>query len=229
MGLEMIDQLISWGLTPPTLVADAGYGNATGFRQGLTERNIPYVLAVTFPTTGHPENARPETTSARPRLARYRTTPLSLKELALNAGREQAQRVKWRKGTKTSPDNPAANMESDFLALRIRAANLDIPLNGDGSLPEEWLLVEWPKDQAEPTDYWLSTLPDSTPVAELVRLAKMRWRIEHDYRELKTGLGLAHFEGRTWLGWNHHATLVSAAHLFLTTLRLTHPKAPGAA
>ena len=229
MGLEMVDQLISWGLTPPTLVGDAGYGNATGFRLGLTERNIPYVLAVTFSTTAHPESARPETTSARPRLARYRTTALSLKELALDAGREQAHHVKWRKGTRTSPENPAANMESDFLALRIRAANRDIPLNEDGSQPEEWLLVEWPKDQAEPTDYWLSTLPDSTPIAELVRLAKMRWRIEHDYRELKTGLGLAHFEGRTWLGWNHHATLVSAAHLFLTTLRLSHPKVSGAA
>lgn len=120
-------------------------------------------------------------------------------------------------------------MESDFLALRIRAANRDIPLNENGSLPEEWLLVEWPKDQAEPTDYWLSTLPDTTPIAELVRYAKMRWRIEHDYRELKTGLGLAHFEGRTWLGWNHHATLVSAAHVFLATLRLTQPKASGAA
>ena len=229
MGLEMIDQLISWHLTPPTLVGDAGYGNATGFRLGLTKRHISYVLAVTFSTTAYPDSTRPETTSTRPRLARYRTPALSLKELALAAGRAQAQHVRWRKGTQTSPDNPAANMESDFLTLRIRAANRDIPLNNDGSLPAEWLLVEWPKDQTEPTDYWLSTLPETTPIAELVRLAKMRWRIEHDYRELKTGLGLAHFEGRTWLGWNHHATLVSAAHLFLTTLRLTHPKASGAA
>lgn len=88
MGLEMVDQLISWDLAPPALVGDAGYGNATGFRLGLTERNIPYVLAVTFSTTAHTENARPETTTARPRLARYRTTPPSLKELALNARAE---------------------------------------------------------------------------------------------------------------------------------------------
>ena len=140
-GLEMIDQLISWGLNPQPLVADAGYGNATGFRQGRTERNTTYVLAVTFSTTAHPERTLPETTDTRPRLARYRTTPLSLKEFALDARPDQAQRVQWRKGTRTSPENPSANMESDLLALRIMAANRDIPLNEDGSLPEEWLLV----------------------------------------------------------------------------------------
>jgi SRSO17 transposase len=112
-------------------------------------------------------------------------------------------------------------------ALRIRPANRDIPRAPDGSLPECWLIAQWPTDTTEPTDYWLSSLPADTPAAELVRLAKMRWRIEHDYRELKTGLGLDHFEGRTWLGWHHHATLVTAAHLFLTTLRPTAPKGNG--
>ena len=101
--------------------------------------------------------------------------------------------------------------------------------SNDGSLPEEWLLAEWPTGEKEPTDYWISDLPEATPIATLVRIAKMRWRIEHDYRELKTGLGLAHFEGRTFNGWHRHATLVTAAHLFLTRLRLTHPKAAGAA
>ena len=87
-----------------------------------------------------------------------------------------------------------------------------------------WLLAEWPTEAAEPTDYWLATLPEGTGLAELVRLAKIRWRIEHDYRELKTGLGLDHFEGRTWSGWHRHVTLVSAAQLFITQLR-TSPKA----
>jgi SRSO17 transposase len=90
-----------------------------------------------------------------------------------------------------------------------------------------WLLAEWPTGADEPTDYWLSTLPGDIPLPELVRLAKIRWRVEHDYRELKTGLGLDHFEGRSWLGWHHYATLVTAAHLFLTTLRLADPKASG--
>lgn len=116
------------------------------------------------------------------------------------------------------------------MALRIRPANRDIPLNPDGSLPEAWMICEWPPHEPEPTDYWISNLPEDTPLKTLVRLTKIRWCIEHDYRELKTGLGLAHFGGRTWPGWHCHATLVTAAHLFITRLRLKHgPKAAGAA
>ena len=118
-------------------------------------------------------------------------------------------------------------MRSRFVALRIRPANRTIPRDEDGVLPQAWLLAEWPAGAGQPTDFWLSTLPEDTPLPELVRLAKIRWRIEHDYRELKTGLGLDHFEGRSWLGWHHHVTLVTAAHLFLTSLRLTDPKAVG--
>ncbi|MFL4903471.1 transposase [Streptomyces sp. MMS24-I2-30] len=70
----------------------------------------------------------------------------------------------------------------------------------------------------------MSNLPATTPIADLVRWAKMRWRIEHDYRELKHGLGLDHFEGRTWRGWHHHVTLVTAARAFLTLRRLGPPR-----
>ena len=97
-----------------------------------------------------------------------------------------------------------------------------------GSLPECWLLAEWPPGTAEPTDYWLSTLPADTPLCELVRIAKIRWRIEHDYRELKDGLGLNHFKGRTYLGWHRHVTLAALAQAFCTLLRLD-PKAPAPA
>ena len=120
-------------------------------------------------------------------------------------------------------------MTSRFTATRIRPTNRNLPRNDDGSLPECWLLAEWPQDADEPTDYWLSTLPEQTPLKTLVRLAKIRWRIEHDYRELKTGLGLDHFEGRSWTGWNRHVTLATAAQLFLTQLRLSNPKAHGQA
>lgn len=89
-------------------------------------------------------------------------------------------------------------MRSRFLALRVRPANRNIPRAADGSLPECWLLAEWPPCEPEPTDYWLSTLPAEIRLRDLVRLAKIRWRIEHDYRELKDGLGLYHFEGRSW-------------------------------
>src|SRR6476646_4282809 len=106
---------------------------------------------------------------------------------------------------------------------RLAQAAAD-PGSWDGVLPEVTLLVEWPDGAEAPTDYWLSNLPADTPVVELVRLAKIRWRIEHDYRELKHGLGLDHFEGRSWTGWHHHVTLVTAAHAFLTEQRLA-PKA----
>ncbi|MDZ7884370.1 MAG: IS701 family transposase [Mycobacterium sp.] len=235
LALEMIDELIDWGRTPPPVIADAGYGDATEFRLELTERNIAYVVAVKAATTAHPGAAKPVTgrrTGSRgplPGTPHYPDPPVSLKELALTAGRRAAKPVTWREGTKTGPQNPTAAMTSRFVTLRIRPANRNIPRDDDGTLPECWLIAQWPTEEAEPTDYWLSTLPADTPAAELVGLAKMRWRIEHDYRELKTGLGLDHFEGRSWLGWHHHATLVTAAHLFITTLRLTTPKAGGQA
>jgi SRSO17 transposase len=119
-------------------------------------------------------------------------------------------------------------MRSRFLALRVRPANRTIRRAADGSLPECWLLAEWPPGSAEPTDYWLSTLPADTPLRELVRIAKIRWRVEHDYRELKDGLGLDHFEGRNYSGWHRHVTLASLAQAFCTLLRLD-PKAPAPA
>jgi SRSO17 transposase len=119
-------------------------------------------------------------------------------------------------------------MRSRFLALRVRPANRDLPRNPDGSLDECWLIVEWPPGEREPTDYWLSNLPADTPLHQLVRLAKIRWRIEHDYRELKDGLGLDHFEGRSYLGWHRHVTLTALAQAFCTHLR-HDPKAPAPA
>ena len=110
-------------------------------------------------------------------------------------------------------------MTSCFLAIRVRPANRDIRRAGDGSLPQCWLLAEWPPEAGEPANYWLSNLPEDTPIAELVRQAKIRWRIEHDYRELKTGLGLDHFEGRSWAGWHRHVTLAALAQAFCTLLR----------
>jgi SRSO17 transposase len=197
----MIDELIGWGRTPPVLSADAGYGDTTAFRQGLTDREISYVVAVKGATSAYPGGATPQTAPyagrGRPAAPRYRDPRQSCKDLVVAAGRAALKTVTWRHGTKADPDNPAAAMRSRFLALRIRPANRDITPADDGSLPEAWLLAEWPTGAAEPTDYWISTLGPDTPLAELVRLAKIRWRIEHDYRELKTALGLDHFEGRS--------------------------------
>jgi SRSO17 transposase len=148
---------------------------------------------------------------------------VNLRQLAIaHAG--QIQQVTWRQGTKAAKGNPDASMTGHFLAIRVRPANRDISRAEDGSLPDCWLLAEWPPAADEPTDYWLSNLPPGTPISELVRLAKIRWRAGHDYRELKTGLGLAHFEGRSFTGWHRHVTLAALAQAFCTLLR-TGPKA----
>jgi SRSO17 transposase len=191
------------------------------------------VVAVKHTTTAYPADAAPVTCPysgrGRPPVPRYESEACSVRELTLSAGQAAARRVTWRQGSKKTKNNPTATMHSRFLAIRVRPANRLIPRDADGSLPECWLLAQWPPGASEPTDYWLSNLPERTPRKTLVRLAKIRWRIEHDYRELKTGLGLTHFEGRSWTGWHRHVTLVTAAHLFLTELRLSSPKARGAA
>jgi SRSO17 transposase len=231
--LEMVDELAAWGHAARVVVGDAGYGDNATLRCELAARGLSYVMAVKASTSAHRSDAVPVIASytgrGRKPTPRYPDKPATLRELVLDAGRASLRQVTWRQGSKKTSGNPTAKMRSRFLALRIRPANRDIPRAEDGSLPETWLLAQWPPHEPEPTDYWISNLPEHTPIRELVRLAKIRWRIEHDYRELKTGLGLTHFEGRSFTGWHRHVTLVAAAHLFLTELRLTSPKARGAA
>jgi SRSO17 transposase len=227
--LEMIDELRAWGLRPPVVLGDGAYGDITELRTGLEEREICYVLDVRGATSAYAEQVQPERPEwsgrGRPPAARYRAKPSSLRELAVAAGKHAAVGISWREGTR-------GRMRSRFLALRVRPANIDLRRAAHAAEKElavRWLVCEWPSDAEEPTKYWLSNLPADTPLRELVRLAKLRWRIEHDYRELKDALGLDHFEGRSWRGWNHHVTLVSAAHAFLTVERRRRPPARAAA
>ncbi|WP_442813647.1 transposase [Streptomyces sp. NBC_01754] len=194
MALDMLDEVRGdWELPDLPVVADAGYGDATGFREGLTERGLTYAVAVKATTTAHPGDATPQrppySGQGRPPVSAYPHPHTTLRELARTAGQTATRTVTWRQGSKTTKRNPNAETRSQFLALRVRPANRHIRRNADGSLPDCRLLVEWPPDSAEPTDYWLSTLPADTPLRELVRIAKIRWRVEHDYRELKDGLG----------------------------------------
>jgi SRSO17 transposase len=145
-----------------------------------------------------------------------------VKELVITAGKHAAQPVQWREGSRRGSGHSGfKRMYSRFVALRIRPAGREIRKAVDGpELPACWLLAEWPASEPEPVQFWLSNLPDDTPLTTLVRHAKLRWRVDHDYREMKQALGLAHFEGRTWNGWHHHVTLVSAAHAFCTLQRM---------
>jgi len=229
LALDMLDQMIDgWGLAELPVVSDSGYGDATAFRLGLDQRGLSYVVQVDPTATAHPGDAVPVTPTyggrGRPPRPAYPDPPVTLKALAVAAGRGALRQVTWRRGTKKTADNPLARMRSRFLAVRVRPANRDIPRAGDASLPECWLIAEWPPGHDEPVKYWLSNLDPGTPLKTLVRLAKIRWRVEHDYRELKTGLGIDHFEGRSFTGWHRHVTLTVLAQAFCILLR-TDPKA----
>jgi SRSO17 transposase len=228
-GWGVLDQTAAAGGARPVVAADAGYGDSTAFRLELEQRGWRYAVAVKGTTSAYAGDARPAARSlgggpGRPPRPAYPGRPANLRTLAL-ASADQVRQVTWRQGAKAARGNPAASMTSCFLAIRVRPANRDIRRASDGSLPDCWLLAEWPPEADEPTDYWLSNLPPDTPIAELARLAKIRWRIEHDYRELKGGLGLDHFEGRSWTGWHRHVTLAALAQAFCTLLR-SDPKAP---
>ena len=186
-GWGLLEQITGAGGARPVVVADAGYGDSAAFWVELGRRGWRYVIAVKGSISARPRGAVPGSWpyggTGRPSVPRYRTAPVSVRQLAIaHAG--QVQPVTWRQGTKATKGNPDAAMTSCFLAIRIRPASRRIPRADDGSLPECWLLAEWPPEADEPSDYWLSTLPEDTPIGELVRLAKIRWRVEHDYREL---------------------------------------------
>jgi SRSO17 transposase len=221
--LDMLDELAGWDLVPPVLLADSGYGEVGGFRAGLDARQLRYVVEVRADTSAYSEHVHPVAApysgkGRRPR-PRYRDKPSSLKQLAMAATEQACVELIWRRASK-------GLQRGRFLALRVRPAGVTprrLARAAGEELPLRWLLAEWPVGKAEPTKYWLSNLPDDTPLVELVRLARLRWRVEQDYRELKGALGLDHFEGRGWVGWQHHVTLVSVAHGFLTLERLRSP------
>jgi SRSO17 transposase len=223
--LDMLDELAAWQLHPPVLIGDAGYGEVDGFRAGLEGRGVAYVLQVNGDLAAYPWQVTPTSLPykgrGQPSRPRYRQSPSSLERLAVAAGQRAGVEVIWRRGSK-------GPQRSRFVALRIRLAGKIARRRAahdpSGQLPVRWLLAEWPHGEPAPVKYWLSNLPETTPIVELVGLGKLRWRIEQDYRELKGALGLDHFEGRGWTGWQHHVTLVSAAHGFLTLQRLQHPK-----
>ncbi|WP_331744919.1 IS701 family transposase (plasmid) [Streptomyces sp. NBC_01136] len=232
LALDMLDETRSWGIEVPLAIADAGYGDAAAFRLGLQDRGLNYMVGISSTLSAQPGEAVPVTEPyrgmGRPPVPKYPDKPQSVKQLVIAAGRKAAKPVQWREGSRPGKGRSGLRrMYSRFVILRVRPAGREIRKVVDGpELPACWLLAEWPAGEAEPVQFWLSDLPSGMPLTTLVRLAKLRWRIEHDYREMKQALGLAHFEGRTWNGWHHHVTLVSAAHVFCTLQRLARaPKA----
>jgi len=221
LALAQIRTLQAEGVPPAPVVSDAGYGDATEFREALTAAGLAYVVGVKGETTVWRPGQAPlppkpwRGRRGRPSIRVRRTArhqPVSLKRLAAELPASAWQSVTWREGTRGA-------MRSRFARLRVRPAHRDEKRSEPRS--EEWLVIEWPRGESGPTKYWFSTLPVPTSIAELVRVAKLRWRIERDYQELKDELGLDHFEGRGWRGFHHHGALCIVAYAFLAAERAT--------
>lgn len=218
IALEQIRRAVEADVTRGVVLADAAYGNDSGFRDGLRELQLHYVVGVQSSMTAwkpgaSPLPAKPWTGKGRPpRLLRRsgQHQPVSVEQLAQTLPAAAWKTVTWRQGTRHQ-------LRSRFAALRVRPAHRDYWRAEPHA--EEWLLIEWPPAASQPTKYWLSTLPAATGLQALVKLAKHRWIIERDYEELKQELGLGHYEGRGWRGFHHHATLCIAAYGFLVAER----------
>jgi SRSO17 transposase len=214
IALEQIRWACEAGLPRGVGLMDADYGRDAKLRRGITQQGMAYVAGIqSTPLVWRPGTG-PKPGRARPRWGRRGNPDLiSVKEVALDLPAQAWQTIQWREGT-------ADVLSSRFARLRVRVADANVSVD---ELTEEWLLIEWPEGEKEPSKYWLSTLPEDIAFRDLVDIAKMRWRIERDYQELKQEVGLGHYEGRGWRGFHHHATMCIAAYGFLISERETIP------
>jgi SRSO17 transposase len=221
LGVDLIEQAAGWKIAPAPVLGDAAYGDNTALRTRLDDAGREYVLAVSPDTTVFTMETVFEVPERRKdRQGRQKTRPrpdqrpVAIGALIAGLDGGQWQTVTFRDGPEDTP------MTSRFCFLRVRAGN---DWENAKAVPrEEWLIAEWPDGHDKPINYWIANLPADTDHERLARLARLRWKIELDYKQLKGELGLDHYEGRSWLGWYHHTALVTAAHGFMT-LERQHP------
>jgi|tagenome__1003787_1003787.scaffolds.fasta_scaffold20741015_1 SRSO17 transposase len=219
----LCEQAAGWEIARAPVLGDCAYGDSCDFRSGLQDRGLEYVLsasrevAIFGPETVFSVPERRPGRGRPPSVARPDRRPESVRALA-----ERLPDTDWQTlPCRTTPTGEI--LHSRFAFVRVVAAH---PITRDHRPPRwQWLIIEWPAGQDAPTDYWLSNLPEDTSRERLARLARLRWTIELDYRQLKGELGLDHYEGRSYRGFHHHCALVSCAHAFLTLERMC-PKAP---
>ncbi len=223
IAAEQLTAAVTSGIDAPLVLMDSAYGNSTMLRDHVTDLGLAYGAGILGSTTVWLAEDAPSfeliRTTGRgrpPKTPRVKAgrRPQQVKDLALSLKPQDWQTISWREGTN-------APLSGRFAAVRVHSAHR---YQKQSQLPRaEWLVIEWPRGEAEPTKYWLSTLPEKTSLKALVHALKMRWRIERDYQELKQEIGLGHFEGRGWKGFHHHATLCIAAYGFLIAERARIP------
>jgi SRSO17 transposase len=211
IALEHIRWACETGLPGNMVLLDAGYGHDSKLRAGITALRKAYAAGIQSQTLVWAPGKRPGAAPKKGRLDAPDT--ISVKELSLGLRAKAWHTIEWREGTNEQ-------LRSRFARLRVHVASGHEQAEKPS---EEWLLVEWPEAEDAPTKYWLSTLPESISFRDLVDAAKLRWRVERDYQELKQEVGLGHFEGRGWPGFHHHATLCIATYGFLISERETIP------
>lgn len=224
IALQQLRALLEEGAPHHCVLADAGYGVDNAFRQALSDMGLLYAVGITSAIVVWPPGLQPLAAYSgrgRPPVVPRRTAalqPISVKALAMSLPAQAFRRVTWREGTN-------APLNGRFAAVRVRHAGGNV---GKARLrPEQWLLIEWPAHEAEPSKYFLSTLSEDVTLDELVGVAHQRWRIERNYQDLKQDFGLGHYEGRGWRGFHHHAALSIAAYGFLMAERLVADKPVG--
>jgi SRSO17 transposase len=226
LGVELVERAAGWRIAKAPVLGDQAYGENTKLRDRLDGAECEYVLSVGPTVTVFASETVFAVPSNEGSKGRHYTRPRpdrkpeSIGELVSRSGPDSAQTVTFRDGPDGEP------ITSRFIFARVRAAHhwntYERKWAKGGQIPprEEWLIAEWPDGHDAPTDYWISNLPADTDPEKLARLARMRWKVELDYKQLKGELGLDHYEGRSWLGWHHHTALVTASHGFLTLERL---------
>jgi SRSO17 transposase len=222
IALALVDDALDAGIRSHVVLADSGYGDSREFRNALRERGLHYAVGVHHPTMvwrpGTQFSVPPKTSHKGP----ARRNPHAIAGAPVSIGalaKELSYRtVTWREGTR-------GKQSSRFAAVRVNTAHKHTQGGAPG--PEEWLLCEWPSSESGPTKYYLLSLSEDISLRELVRTAKLRWRVERDYQDLKNEVGLDHFEGRSWPGFHHHAALCAAAHAFLALRRALFPPEQG--
>jgi len=223
LGVGLIERAAAWEIPRAPVLGDHAYGQNSALRARLDDAGSEYVLSIDAESkvfcaqTVFRLAQRKPGKGGTPKVPRPDRPPRTLRALADELSPAEFQTLTYGE----DPDGEPRS--SRFAFLRISAAH---PITRDKLAPrQEWLIIEWPEGAQQPSDYWISNLPEDAEPERLARLARMRWQIELDYRQLKGELGLDHYEGRSYLGWHHHTALVTAAHAFLTLERLD-PKAP---
>jgi SRSO17 transposase len=216
-ALRLVRQLRAAGFALTAVLADAEFGDVTTFRAALHRLHVPYALGISSHLTVFTTRPRvrrpPANRRGRPR-TRLRLLQ-ALRPVAVRAVMGELPPTAWHRVTWRNGRQPRRTAR--FAAVRVTPAH---EWRQARVAPEVWLLCEEERGAKTRLKYYFVALPETASLGALVRLAHQRWAIEQQYQELKSELGLDHFEGRSYPGWHHHVVLTAVAHAYIQRERM---------